>query len=112
MKKDVVYLRHVRDAVARIRTYTKGGKAAFFASPMIQDATIRNLEIIGEATKIISGAFRTAHPEIPWSRMAGMRDVLIHNYMGVDLEIVWDVIANRLDDIDAEIAKLVGGEDR
>lgn len=65
-------------------------------STLIQDATVRNLEIVGEATKNLSDTLRDGSPEVPWARMAGMRDVLIHNYMGVDLEIVWGVVAEEI----------------
>ena len=61
-------------------------------STLVQDATIRNLEIVGEAVKNLSSALRASSLEIPWARMAGMRDVLIHNYIGVDLDIVWGAV--------------------
>jgi uncharacterized protein with HEPN domain len=73
------------------------------SNTMIQDAVIRNLEIIGEAAKALSPEFRSQHPGVPWAGMAGMRDVLIHGYMGVDLKVVWDVVAVRLDSIAAKI---------
>ncbi|HFE52539.1 MAG TPA: DUF86 domain-containing protein, partial [Bacteroidetes bacterium] len=57
---------------------------------MVQDAVVRQLEIIGEATRHLSKEFRSAHPAIPWSEIAGMRDKLVHDYFGVDLEIVWE----------------------
>ena len=76
-------------------------------STLIQDAVIRNLEIIGEATKALSPEFRAKYPGIPWSNMAGMRDVLIHGYMGVDLKIVWDVVSARLEPIADEIDRLL-----
>ena len=107
MKRDVAYLSHIRDAVRRIQDYTRDGQEAFMASTLIQDAVIRNLEIIGEATKALSPAFREQHPNIPWSSMAGMRDVLIHGYMGVDLKIVWDVVDNRINPIVAEVERLL-----
>ena len=78
--------------------------------PMVQDATIRNLEIIGEAAKQVSTEFRQAHPDIPWSRMAGMRDVLAHGYMAVDLGIVWDVVANRLGGLEAQLQNLLNDD--
>jgi uncharacterized protein with HEPN domain len=87
VKRDVAYLSHIRDATRRIQDYTRDGQEAFMASTLIQDAVIRNLEIIGEAAKALSPAFRKQHTNIPWSSMAGMRDVLIHGYMGVDLKI-------------------------
>lgn len=106
MTRDEIYLRHIVDSIRRIQEYTKGGYDAFMASTLIQDAVVRNLEIIGEATKALSPSFRAAHPEIPWASMAGMRDVLIHGYMGVDLDIVWDVVANRLDPLLERVAAL------
>jgi len=70
------------------------------------NAVIRSLEILGEATKHIPVVFRNKHPEIPWSKMAGMRDVLIHEYMGVDLKTVWKVATERLPEIKPLIAAL------
>lgn len=107
MKRDKAYLQHIRDAAKRIQEYTHDGRDAFMKNTMMQDAVIRNLEIIGEATKGLSPAFRERYPDIPWSSMAGMRDVLIHGYMGVDLKIVWDVVANRISPILSDIEKLL-----
>jgi uncharacterized protein with HEPN domain len=87
---------HIRDAIARIESYTGTGRDAFLQQPMIQDAVIRNLEIIGEAVKHLSPGLRTANPEVDWTRIAGLRDVLIHGYFGVNLETVWNVVENRL----------------
>ncbi len=80
----------------RIVAYTEGGREAFMRELMVQDATVRNLEIVGEATKSLSPTFRASHPEVPWEDMAGMRDVLKHRYAAVDLEIVWEVVENRV----------------
>lgn len=107
MTPDEVYLRHILDALDRIAAYTKSGRKEFMEDPMIQDATVRNLEIVGEATKNISREFRDRHPEVSWARMAGMRDVLIHNYMGVDLVIVWDVVENRVSSLRSQIFSLL-----
>jgi uncharacterized protein with HEPN domain len=87
-----VYLLHIRDAIVKIETYIKSGDKEFFNNKMIQDAVIRNLEIVGEATKKLPEEIRDRRPEVPWSRIAGMRDVLIHDYFEVDLQIVWDVV--------------------
>lgn len=107
MKRERAYLSHIRDATRRIQEYTHGGQAAFMGSALIQDAVIRNLEIIGEATKALPPEFRAQHPEIPWASMAGMRDVLIHGYMGVDLKIVWDVVSARLNPIVSAVDRLL-----
>ena len=69
--------------------YVSGGREAFLADTMIQDAVIRNLEVIGEAVKNLSSELRVQHPDVPWTRIAGMRDVLIHEYFGVRVETVW-----------------------
>ena len=92
MKDDRIYLQHIRDAIGRILSYTAGGRDAFLANPQAQDAVIRNLEIIGEAVKHLSNDLRQQHPDIPWKRIAGMRDEMIHEYFGVDLTIVWNVV--------------------
>lgn len=94
--RDEVFLRHILEALERITAYTQEGRDVFVREPMVQDATLRNLEIIGAATKSLSPAFRTSHPEVPWADMAGMRDVLIHRYSVVDLTIVWEVVENRV----------------
>ena len=96
MTDDEVYLRHFLESLERIEAYTAGGREYFMHSSMAQDATVRDLEVVGEATKRLSPEIRSAHPEIPWRNMARMRGVLIHDYMGVDLEIVWEVVENRL----------------
>jgi uncharacterized protein with HEPN domain len=76
--------------------YTESGRIAFFKSPMIQDAVVRNLEVVGEATKQVPEELRAQAPELSWREMAGMRDKLIHDYLGVDLNLVWDVVASEL----------------
>jgi uncharacterized protein with HEPN domain len=74
---------------------------------MIQDAIIRNFEIIGEATKHLSPELKQSHPEIQWRGMAGFRDVLIHNYMGVDLEEVWNILKNELPQIKSSLKAIM-----
>lgn len=74
--------------------YTESGRIAFFKSPMIQDAVVRNLEVVGEATKQVPESLRERAPELSWREMAGMRDKLIHDYLGVDLNLVWDVVVS------------------
>lgn len=96
MKDDLVYLRHIVGAIKNIEAYTSGGREEFFATKMIQDAVIRNLEIIGEAVKNLSPSFRGEHPDVPWKQIAGLRDVLIHHYFGVDVDSVWLVVESRL----------------
>jgi uncharacterized protein with HEPN domain len=93
IKNDQVYLEHIHVAITKIENFTKGvSRFDFDRNVMIQDAIIRNIEIIGEATKKISKSFAQTHEEIPWSAMAGMRDKLIHDYLDVDLDVVWKTV--------------------
>lgn len=107
MKDDRPYLEHIQDAISRIRSYTADGRDAFFCTPMAQDAVLRNFEIIGEATKRLSEATRNRCPDIPWRQIAGFRDVLIHDYMGVNLQRVWNVIEQDLPHLQEAIEKLL-----
>ena len=93
IKNDQVYLEHILEAITKIESFVIGlTKTDFDRNVMIQDAVIRNFEIIGEATKKISKQFTQSHAEVPWQDMAGMRDKLIHDYLDVDLEVVWKTI--------------------
>ena len=71
------------------------------------DAVVRNLEIVGEATKKIPEEIRSQRPQVEWKRIAGLRDILIHEYFGVDAEIVWDIIKNKLPPLEKEVAELL-----
>ena len=107
MKDDRVYLLHVRDCLDRIADYTRDGRDAFFADTKTQDAVIRNFEIVGEAVKNLSQAHKDTHPAIPWKRIAGLRDLLIHRYFGVKLETVWEVIEREVPDLRAAIDEML-----
>ena len=108
MKDDRVYLLHVRDALEAIATYTGAGRDAFMADRKTQDAVIRNLEIIGEAVKRLSSSLTNAHPGIPWRQIAGMRDKLVHDYFGVDLDLVWGVIERELPTVRKTVDAVLG----
>ena len=90
MKDDKIYIEHILQSIDRIEAYLNGKDHQSFSDDfMTQDAVVRQLEIIGEATKRISKELRNINPQVPWSDMAGMRDILIHDYIDVDIDIVW-----------------------
>jgi len=96
MKDQLLYLIHIRECIERIESFTREGRETFMNSRLIQDAVIRNFEIIGEAIKRLSGEIRQSHPEIPWRRIAGFRDFLIHDYISVEPNEVWNIIEQDL----------------
>ncbi|AFY81523.1 HepT-like ribonuclease domain-containing protein [Oscillatoria acuminata] len=96
MKTDKLYLSNIKECIEKVEIYTQEGKAVFMTNAMMQDAVIRNLEIIGEATKRVSPDLRNQYSNIPWRQMAGLRDVLIHDYLRIDLQEIWEVIETDL----------------
>lgn len=111
MKQDRTYLEHILDAIAKVEQYTTDGRDAFMADGKTQDAVVRNLEIIGEATKRVSEDLRNKYPDIPWKQAAGLRDVLSHDYMSIDLTIVWNVIDSRLPALREAVRELLTSGD-
>jgi uncharacterized protein with HEPN domain len=103
-----LYLADISGAIDRILRYTASGREAFFRDPMTQDAVVRNLEVMGEAVKGLGETVRAAHPQVPWKKIAGMRDRVIHGYFQVDLDIVWEVVEKELPTLRQQLTAILG----
>jgi len=97
MEKDRLYIKHILDAILAIDQFTMNVEfEGFLENKLLQDGVVRELEIIGEASKKLSSDFKDSHKELPWQDITGMRDKLIHEYFGVDLMVVWETVKQDL----------------
>ena len=111
MSRDEVFLRHILDEIKFLNDHCKGLELhELMEDEVLKRACIRSFEIIGEAVKKLSESFKNKHPELEWRKIAGLRDVLIHHYFGVDWDIVWDIIRNKIPDLEEKIRRLIEEE--
>jgi uncharacterized protein with HEPN domain len=102
------YLLHILGEAEYLRRASEGVSAeAFLADETLQRAFVRSLQVIGEATKKLPDDFRAAHADVPWSSLARMRDRLIHGYFGVDYQLVWDVVRNKIPELSEAVEKIL-----
>ncbi|MCX9011167.1 MAG: DUF86 domain-containing protein [Candidatus Methanoperedens sp.] len=108
MKKDPeIFLGHILESILLIEDYTKNKTYHdFLNSTQLQDSIIRRIEIVGEAVKNLPEDFKSNYPEIPWKKIAGMRDVLIHEYFGIDLELTWEVVQHDIPNLKRDILRI------
>ena len=92
MKDDRIYLRHILRCIARIEEYTVEGRDKFFAAYLVQDGVIRNLQTLAESSRRLSDGLKASCPDVDWKGLAGFRNVLVHDYLGVDLEYVYRAV--------------------
>ena len=103
-----VYLEDILEATRKITTYTDSlSKAVFLEDEKTLDAVVRNLEVIGEAVRKLPEDLRSRHSGVEWKKIAGLRDILIHEYFGLDAEIVWDIVRNKVPALDREVRTMM-----
>lgn len=108
MKDDKLYLIHISECIHRIERYLgDGGKVAFMASSLVQDAIIRNLQILSESAIRISNDMQETHPAVEWFKIRGFRNIMVHDYLGVDLEMIWNIIERDLPKLKAAVEKML-----
>ena len=108
MRDDRLYLIHIQEALGRIESYlVEKGQADFFASTLLQDAILRNLQTLAESTQRLPPAWKAKHPEIDWVKISGFRNVLAHDYLGIDLERVWKILERELPALKDTIALML-----
>lgn len=90
---DQIYVDHMLECIARVFEYSKGDEAAFKQSRLIQDAVFRNLHIMAESSQRLSDEAKARAPQVPWRAISGFRNIMVHDYLGVDLDVVWQVVA-------------------
>lgn len=103
-------LEDILDSIAAIKTYVKRASLpSFKKNRMMVDAVLRNIEIIGEAARNIPPAVRNIHPDIPWKRIIGLRNIVIHQYANVDLETIWKIIKVNLPEVEPGLREITSG---
>jgi len=100
------------EAINRIEKYSERGKPAFVSDELIQTYVVHNLQILGEAAAKVPAELQSQYPELPWSKMIGMRNVLVHGYFNIDLDIVWAVVEKDLYALKETITRILGSENK
>ena len=106
MKNDAVYIADINQALDRIFTYTHEGKGSFLKNVQIQDAVLRNFQVMGEAARRVSDTTQKKYSEVPWSDLIGFRNVVIHDYGELDLERLWDTIEKEVSALQKQIGNI------
>ena len=109
MKDDTVSLRYIFEMIRRVEENTRQGKEAFMASHTLQDAVLRNLQTMSETTQRLSETLKATRPDVEWARIAAFRNVLVHDYLGIDLERIWSILQNDVPILKAAIVEMLKG---
>jgi uncharacterized protein with HEPN domain len=107
VKDDRVYLKHILRCVARIEEYTRGGREMFLSTSIVQDATLRNLQTLAESTQRLSADLKSRYPNVDWRALSGFRNVLVHDYLGIDLDYVYQSIQDQIPALKSAVQALL-----
>jgi uncharacterized protein with HEPN domain len=107
MNLDLLHLVFIQECIQRINEYVGDGEKAFLASRLIQDAVLRNLQTLSESTQRLSDDLKAQHSRIDWRRLSGFRNILVHDYLGVDVLKCWAIIEDELPDLEKEVAEMI-----
>ena len=103
---DRVYLQHMLECIGRVEEYIGGDEQRFRTSRLVQDAVIRNLQTLAESSQRLSETIKAGEPQIPWRAISGFRNILVHDYLGVDVDAVWQVVAVELPPLRAALVRM------
>ncbi len=112
MKEDRLYLIHMQECMERVISYTSDGREKFMTSTLIQDAVLRNLQTMAESSQRLSNDLKGSYAEVDWRRLSGFRNVLVHDYLGVDLKTVWRLIEEVLPSLKQQIGTMLAALDK
>ena len=108
MKDDKLYLIHISECIEHIESYvSRMDKKAFMTSTLVQDAVVRNLQVMAESTQRLSDRAKSTHPKIDWYRIAGFRNILVHDYLGIDMETIWNIIGKEIPALKATVRAMM-----
>lgn len=107
MKDDKLYLIHIRECIERIESYVSDGERAFMESRLIQDGVLRNLQTLAESTQRLSDEIKGEYSEIDWRRITGFRNILVHDYLGLDVQLIWAIVRNELPSLKLAIESML-----
>jgi len=109
LRRDRQRLEDILEAIERIEKYASGGRASFDRDELVQTWIVHHLQIIGEAVRGLSDEIRVVHPVVPWAQIAAMRNILVHDYFGIDLDEVWAAVARDMPTLKTKVAAILAG---
>jgi len=107
VKSDLLYITDIAERIRRVNASAAEGRDVFVSSVEKQDSILHNLQLLGQSVKNISDELKTRYPEVPWREIAAFRNVVVHDYLGVDLEIVWRIVTERIPELQGQVERIV-----